>query len=82
MVNHFDIDIANGSSTTGYRVVIEDDYGDLGCCYLLYENGREIGSICRLADGKYRAIDYTQLTQTQIDNIGWHIGNQLVNGAL
>jgi hypothetical protein len=81
MGKNFDINITSEGGVTAYRVVLEDDYGDLGACYLLYENGQELGSICRLADGQYRAIDHTRLTQAQIDHIGWHIGNQLMDQA-
>jgi hypothetical protein len=81
MRKHLDIEIKNGVGLNGCRVVLDEDYGHLGSCYLLLENGREVGSICRLADGQYRAIDYTGLTQAQIDHIGWHIGNQIINPA-
>jgi|GEM_PF-2366927 hypothetical protein len=69
MGNYFDVHATIGGMPAEFKVVVED-YNELGTCYLVYYEGNDLGYFCRLPDGNYKAIDRTQLTQQEIQEIG------------
>lgn len=69
MGNYFDVNATLGGQPAQFKIAVED-YNEYGVCYLVFCGALDLGYFCRLPNGEYKFIDHSELTLSEITEIG------------